>query len=222
MRNTHIPKVITDAVLAYTSLDNSGVLAVDELLTNMLDRYKDEMKDQGHSKDFMDARNFSVQMTQLFCDEITKEELDMIVELHSDGDLKNAYQALKVTNHKQANKSLSPHSPIPKVKKPYWIKLVSSVDYTHTNAFGLKGKFLSLGDLRRDRPDMVVVCTKDKGTSIYSILKRNNKNRSMVHFPNNAHTALSIDGYGIRLSTDDYHELTDELMMRNVHATVIS
>ena len=74
---------------------------------------------------------------------------------------------------KPAVKSSSPHSPVRKEKKPYWIKVVSSYNPAQPNGYGVKGRFVSIEEVAKLPMGalMVVQTTNKKKHKMITIRK---------------------------------------------------
>lgn len=85
----------------------------------------------------------------------------------------------------QAPTQVSPHAPVAKGKRPYWIKVVTSYDPNVPNGYGVKGKFVNPDQLHHEQDDaIVVVQTKDKNAKLLSLFRVKHGASSVFKFPN--------------------------------------
>ncbi len=120
--------------------------------------------------------------------------------------------------------SRSPHSPVRKAVKPdFWLKDVSSIDEGNVSGFGVKGRLITLDDMKHLPKNSVVVAQTKHGKAILAyVLTRlssgSGKAPALLRYPaGSSHPALSVPGWGIRKTETNYDGIFDELAKRGVH-----
>lgn len=92
-----------------------------------------------------------------------------------------------ITEPTKPTKSVSPHAPVHKgAKKPYWLKVVSSYDPSQPNGYGVKGKFVSLEEIKGLPYGTIIVAqTKhQKKCNLFVMTRsRSGKGVALLDFP---------------------------------------
>lgn len=122
------------------------------------------------------------------------------------------------------SKPLSPHAPVPKgTKKPYWFKVVSTIDPKQVNGYGIKGRLVNPEDLAKlSKGSIVVAQTRyRKGFIAYVLTKAMKKGMSAnIEFPRGSGEAtIVVKDWAIRRASRDYHGIFAELASRGVRHT---
>ena len=93
-------------------------------------------------------------------------------------------------------KSVSPHAPVAKGKKDYWVKVVTSVYRSEPNAWGIKGRFINpeaTATFPEDTPVMGVT-NKWKNKSAYLMRSKHGKPTNIPFPPTSPHAPLCVSG----------------------------
>ena len=90
-------------------------------------------------------------------------------------------------------KSSSPHSPVRKEKKPYWIKVVSSYNPAQPNGYGVKGRFIAPEDVSKlPQNTLLVVQTSHGKKQNVFVLRKSTGVKAHLSFPSGAKTKTLI------------------------------
>lgn len=112
--------------------------------------------------------------------------------------------------------TMSPHAPVPKPKKPYWIKVITSVDTNQVNGFGIKGKFITEGEvvlLPKDKHLLVQIKEKPSSKTYAAYLLEttgSHADAEMLLSPSPASYSLTLEGVRV-VAAGDYAEIFDHI-----------
>lgn len=100
--------------------------------------------------------------------------------------------------------AVSPHAPVAKGSRPYWVKVVTSVDDSDRTAYGVKGRFINCEDVEKlPENTLVMVMTKHKTKRLVYVLRSKHGKPTNIPFPaHSPNPPLVVSGSVLLKGTD--------------------